>query len=97
MTDYCQSVAGANYGVHRVAYSDHETDKWLPDHRTMPKVIRFLGFLPWPAEPDARLHLSRHGEEFGARTLKADNLNRIDIVVLVEIIGACWSREYVHF
>jgi transcriptional regulator with XRE-family HTH domain len=54
-----QSAAGAQCGVHRVAYGDYETDKWLPDHRTLPKVVKFLGFLPWPAEPHARLHLCR--------------------------------------
>jgi len=54
-----QSAAGAKVGVRRNAYRDYETDNWLPDHRTMPKVIRFLGFLPWPAEPDAQLHICR--------------------------------------
>jgi len=54
-----QSAVGAKVGVCRVAYSDYETDKMLPDHRTMPKVVRFLGFLPWPADPAARLHLCR--------------------------------------
>lgn len=54
-----QSAAGARCGVHRNAYRDYETDKWLPDHRTMPKMIEFLGFLPWPDQPAAQLHLGR--------------------------------------
>ena len=63
---FSQSAAGARCGVCRNAYRDYETDKWLPDHRTMPKVIRFLGFMPVPNAPAAKLFLFRRALELTA-------------------------------
>jgi hypothetical protein len=54
-----QSATSERRRACRNGYRDYETDKWLPDHRTRPKVIGFLGFLPWPDPSHARLHLCR--------------------------------------
>lgn len=60
-------------GVSRTKIHAWESDLYLPSHRNMPAVIKFLGMLPLPSQPFAQLSILRRALDFSADSLAKEH------------------------